>query len=73
MAPKNNNEHTMPVTRPIKQLLRQLYLRPAEENGTWSNESPEKNLVVVPAGEEVEERYRELLRIANGKTENSED
>jgi len=45
-----------------------LYLRPDEENGSWFGEDLGGEVRVVPVGHEVEERFRQLLRIANGET-----
>lgn len=39
------------------------YLKSGTKDESWSDEHSEATLVVLPAGEEIEERYRALLRL----------
>ena len=48
------------------EIYEKFYLRPDEENSSWFSEDIGVEVRVVPAGQEVEERFRKLLRIANG-------
>ncbi|GAG06386.1 unnamed protein product [marine sediment metagenome] len=46
-----------------KSQMLDIYLRPSAKNSSWSNEKPAIIFVIEPAGEIIENRYRELMRI----------
>ncbi|MFB0553772.1 MAG: hypothetical protein ACETWQ_10715 [Phycisphaerae bacterium] len=59
--------------RTRNEISEKFYLRPDQKNGSWFGEDLGVEVRVVPAGQEIEERFRQLIKIANGEMISAED